>query len=80
MGGSIEVEQQKEDRMTREELLEYFGEEFLVAILAVRNHYMATMSSKPSDEEIRLFRYWLRVDHLVDLLLAAFDDRNESTS
>ncbi len=66
--------------MTNKQLLEFFGEEFLVALLAVRNHYMDSMPAKPTEKDLKIFRYWLRVDHLVDLLLAAVDDRNESTS
>jgi len=65
--------------MTNKQLLEFFGEEFLEALLAVRNHFMDSMPARITERDLKILRYWLRVDHLVDLLLAAVDDRSEST-
>ena len=65
--------------MTNKQLLEFFGDDFLVALLAVRKHYLDSMPAKPTEEQMKLFRYWLRVDHLVELLKTAVDERNEST-
>jgi hypothetical protein len=66
--------------MTNKQLLEFFGEEFLEALLAVRDHFIGSMSAPPTEEEMKLLRYWLRVDDLANALIAAVREKNKPTT